>query len=78
MNFFQLPLNKNVLLSSPVELLDRTQLVKKLLVDEPRYLQELVVGDKLVHDLSLHPPGLQRRVEKICAKYEAPRKQKTL
>lgn len=53
-----------------MELLDRTQLIKKLLVDETRHLQELVVGDKLVHDLSLHPPRLQRRVEKVRAKCE--------
>lgn len=59
-SLLKLPLNKNVLLSSPVELLDRTQLIKKLLVDETRHLQELVVGDKLVHNLSLHPPRLQR------------------
>lgn len=50
---------KNVLLSSSVELFDRTQLIKKLLVDETWHLQELVVGDKLVHDLSFHPPCLQ-------------------
>lgn len=56
----KLPLNKYVLLSSPVELLDRTQLIKKLLVDQTWHLQELVVGDKLVHYLSLHPPCLQR------------------
>lgn len=50
-----------------MELLDRTQLVKKLLVDEPWHLQELVVGDKLIHNLSLHPPGLQWQVtKKVC------------
>lgn len=73
---FKLPTNKNVLLSSPVKLLHRTQLVKKLLVDESRHLQELVVGDKLVHDLSLHPPGLQWQVKKLCKKCETPRKKK--
>lgn len=59
-SLLKLQSNKNVLLSPPVELLDRTQLIKKLLVDETRHLQELVVGDKLVHDLSFHPPRLQR------------------
>lgn len=44
-----------------MELLDRTQLIKKLLVDQPWHLQELVVGDKLIHDLSLHPSGLKER-----------------
>lgn len=46
------------LLPPPVELLDGTELIKKLLADQPRDLQELIVGDELVHDLSLHPSGL--------------------
>ena len=46
-----------------MELLDGTQLVKKLLVDQPRHLQELVVGDKLIHDLSLHPFGLKGKMK---------------
>lgn len=49
-----------------MELLDRTQLIKKLLVDEPWHLQELVVGDKLIHDLSLHPSGLTERKSTGC------------
>lgn len=43
-----------------MELLDRTKLIKKLLVDQPWHLQELVVGDKLIHDLSLHSSGLKK------------------
>lgn len=49
------------LLPPPVELLDGTELIEKLLTDQPWDLQELVVGDKLVHDLSLHPSGLMVR-----------------
>lgn len=48
-----------VLLSPSVELFDGTQLIEKLLIDQPWHLQKLVVGDKLIHDLTLHPPGLQ-------------------
>ena len=44
-----------------MELLDRTQLIKQLLVDQPWHLQELVVGDKFIHDLPLHPSGLCER-----------------
>lgn len=47
-----------------MELLDRAQLIKKLLVDETWHLQELVVGDELVHDLSLHPSRLKQSEEK--------------
>lgn len=46
-----------------MELFNGTQLVKQLLVNQPWRLQELVVGDKLVHDLSLHPSGLERERE---------------
>lgn len=49
-----------------MELLDRTQLIKKLLVDQPRHLQELVVGDELIHDLSRHPSGLKEREGMGC------------
>lgn len=59
--------SENVLLPPPVELLDRTQLIKKLLVDQPWHLQELVVGDKLIHDLSLHPSGL-KGYRAVCVK----------
>lgn len=51
----------NVLLPPSVELLDRTQLIKQLLVDESWHLQELVVGDKFIHDLPLHTFGLWER-----------------
>lgn len=47
-----------------MELLDRAQLIKKLLVDETWNLQKFVVGDKLVHDLSLHPSRLMQLEEK--------------
>lgn len=50
---------KTILLPSSVELFNRTQLIKKLLADQPRNLQELVVGDKLVHELPLHSSGLK-------------------
>lgn len=63
--------SENVLLPPSVELLDRTQLVKKLLIDQPWHLQELVVGDKLIHDLSLHPSGLKRRSGRECDGYKA-------
>lgn len=36
-------LAQNVLLPPSVELLDRTQFIKKLLADQPWHLQELVV-----------------------------------
>lgn len=52
------PRSYNVLLSPSVKLLYGAQLIEKLLVDEPRHLQELVVGDKLLHNLSLHSSGL--------------------
>ena len=48
----------NVLLPPSAQLLDRTQLIKQLLVDESWHLQELVVGDKFIHDLPLHTFGL--------------------
>lgn len=51
----------HVLLSPSVELFDGTQLIEKLLIDQPWHLQKLVVGDKLIQDLALHPPGLQDR-----------------
>lgn len=58
-----------------MELFDRTQLIKKLLVDQPWHLQELVVGDELIHDLSLHPSGLKEREGRGC---EGAQSRKTL
>lgn len=48
-----------VLLSPSVKLLDRTQLIEELLVDQPRNLKKLVVGNKLIQDLTFHAPGLE-------------------
>lgn len=48
-----------VLLSPSVKLLDGTQLIEELLVDKPWNLKKLVVGNKLIQDLTLHAPGLQ-------------------
>lgn len=46
------------LLPPSVKLFYRTQLIKKLLVDETWHLQELIVRDKLLHNLSLHTSSL--------------------
>ena len=44
-----------------MELLDGTEFIKQLLVEQPGHLQKLVVGDKLIHNLPLHPSGLGER-----------------
>lgn len=49
-----------------MELLDGAELIKELLIDQPRHLQELVVRDELVHDLSLHPSGLRGEKGREC------------
>lgn len=47
-------------LPAPVELFDRTELIKKLLVDQPRHEEKLVVGHKLVDNLLLQALCLQK------------------
>lgn len=47
------------LLPTSVKLLDRTELVEELLVDQPRHEEELVVGHELVDDWLLQALGLR-------------------
>lgn len=51
----------DVLLPSSVKLLDGTQLIKQLLVDQTGNLQELVVGDKHIHDLPIQSFSLEHK-----------------
>lgn len=41
-----------------MELLNRTQLIKELLIDQSRHQQEAVARDKLIYGLLFHSSGL--------------------
>lgn len=41
-----------------MELLNRTQLIKELLIDQSWHQQEAVARDKLINGLLFHSPGL--------------------
>lgn len=55
---------QDFLLPTAVELFDRTQLVKKLLIDQSWHQQETVTRDKLIDGLLFDSPGL-------CTKHES-------